>query len=67
MGAGPGQRVRAFPGAILMTTNCIQQPRETYKTGLMTGLVAWPGVKHIEAVNGKDFTPVIGGDQGWRI
>ena len=51
----------AFPGAILMTTNCIQQPRETYKNRIFTtGLVAWPGVKHIEAVNGKkDFTPVI--------
>jgi hydroxylamine reductase len=51
-----------FPGAILMTTNCIQKPRDTYLDNIFTtGLVAWPGVEHIEAdENGhKDFTPVI--------
>jgi hydroxylamine reductase len=38
----------AFPGAILMTTNCIQKPKDTYKGRIFTcGLVAWPGVKHI--------------------
>lgn len=37
-----------FPGAILMTTNCIQRPRESYKDRLFTtGLVAMPGVTHI--------------------
>jgi hydroxylamine reductase len=47
----------AFPGAILMTTNCIQKPRETYKGRIFTaGLVAWPGVTHVE---GPDFSPVI--------
>ncbi len=47
----------AFPGAILMTTNCIQKPAETYKNRIFTsGLVAWPGVKHIDD---GDFTPVI--------
>ncbi|HPZ54738.1 MAG TPA: hydroxylamine reductase [Bacillota bacterium] len=46
-----------FPGAILMTTNCIQKPRETYKGRIFTtGLVAWPGVTNIAD---KDFTPVI--------
>ena len=46
-----------FPGAILMTTNCIQKPRETYKDHIFTtGLVGWPGVAHIA---NKDFTPVI--------
>jgi hydroxylamine reductase len=51
----------AFPGAILMTTNCIQQPRESYKGRIFTtGLVAWPGVEHINPVSGKkDFSPVI--------
>ena len=51
----------AFPGAILMTTNCIQKPRETYRGRIFTtGLVAWPGVEHISPVNGrKDFSPVI--------
>ncbi len=52
----------AFPGAILMTTNCIQKPRDSYMANIFTtGLVAWPGVQHIPAdANGhKDFTPVI--------
>ena len=50
-----------FPGAILMTTNCIQEPKESYKGRLFTtGLVAWPDVEHIAAVNGKkDFSKVI--------
>jgi hydroxylamine reductase len=48
----------AFPGAILMTTNCIQKPCETYKARIFTsGLVAWPGVTHIGRQ--RDFTPVI--------
>ncbi len=47
----------AFPGAILMTTNCIQKPRDSYKDRIFTsGLVAWPGVKHIAD---RDFGPVI--------
>ena len=47
----------AFPGAILMTTNCIQKPRDTYKGRIFTtGLVAWPGVTHVE---GPDFPLVI--------
>ena len=47
----------AFPGAILMTTNCIQKPRVSYNERIFTtGLVGWPGVEHIE---GKDFTAVI--------
>ena len=46
-----------FPGAILMTTNCIQKPRDSYKGQIFTtGLVAWPGVTHI---NDGDFIPVI--------
>ena len=33
-----------FPGAILMTTNCIQKPKDSYKDRIFTtGLVAWPG------------------------
>jgi len=47
----------AFPGAILMTTNCIQKPRDSYKDRIFTtGLVGWPGVRHIAD---KNFTPVI--------
>jgi hydroxylamine reductase len=46
-----------FPGAILMTTNCIQKPRDSYKDRIFTtGLVGWPGVQHI---SGPDFTAVI--------
>jgi hydroxylamine reductase len=47
----------AFPGAIVMTTNCIQRPKESYRDSLFTtGLVGWPGVPHIAD---KDFSPVI--------
>ena len=47
----------AFPGAILMTTNCIQKPKESYKDNIFTtGLVGWPGVTHI---SDKNFAPVI--------
>ena len=46
-----------FPGAILMTTNCIQKPRDSYQDRLYTcGLVAWPDVEHID---NRDFSPVI--------
>jgi hydroxylamine reductase len=47
----------AFPGAIVMTTNCIQKPRDSYKDNIFTtGLVGWPGMTHIKD---KDFTPAI--------
>ncbi len=47
----------AFPGAILMTTNCIQKPLENYKGNIFTtGTVGWPGVTHVA---NKDFSPVI--------
>jgi hydroxylamine reductase len=47
----------AFPGAILMTTNCIQKPKDSYKDNIFTtGLVGWPGVTHIAD---KNFAPVI--------
>ena len=46
-----------FPGAILLTTNCIQRPADTYTDRLFTrGLVGWPGIKHIADLN---FAPVI--------
>ena len=46
-----------FPGAILMTTNCIQRPQASYQDRIFTsGLVAWPGVTHVED---RDFTPLI--------
>jgi hydroxylamine reductase len=46
-----------LPAAILFTTNCIQQPQDSYRDHVFTtGLVAWPGVAHVEAA---DFGPVI--------
>jgi len=46
-----------FPGAILMTTNCIQRPKNDYKANLFTsGMVGWPGIPHISNLN---FQPVI--------
>jgi hydroxylamine reductase len=55
------QEFAQFPGAILMTTNCIQRPKADYQGRIFTtGLVAWPGVQHIgENAGRKDFTAVI--------
>jgi hydroxylamine reductase len=37
-----------FPGPILMTTNCLQEPAESYKGRIFTtGPVGWPGVAHL--------------------
>lgn len=58
-GAWQDQRdeFQKFPGAILMTTNCIQKPNDDYKGRIFTcGLVAWPGVVHI---SDRNFAPVI--------
>lgn len=47
----------AFPGPILMTTNCIQEPDASYIDSIYTtGPVGWPGVIHLK--NGE-FAPVI--------
>ncbi|MBU5485133.1 hydroxylamine reductase [Clostridium sp. MSJ-11] len=50
-----------IPGCILMTTNCLQKPRESYKDRIFTtSIVGWPDIAHIEEVNGKkDFTTII--------
>lgn len=46
-----------FPGSILMTTNCIQKPREVYEKNIFTsGLVGWPGITHI---SNRNFEPLI--------
>jgi hydroxylamine reductase len=46
-----------FPGAILMTTNCIQKPQKSYQNNLFTsGMVGWPGIPHISDLN---FKPII--------
>lgn len=42
----------SFPGPILMTTNCIQEPRDSYMNSIFTtGPVAWPGVNHVTEDN----------------
>lgn len=50
-----------IPGCILMTTNCVQKPRDSYKDRLFTtSIVGMPDCPHIDEVNGKkDFTPII--------
>jgi hydroxylamine reductase len=46
-----------FPGAIIMTTNCIQRPQEVYAENLFTtGLVGWPGLTHLKD---RNFKPAI--------
>jgi hydroxylamine reductase len=47
----------SFPGAILMTTNCLMEPRDSYKDKVFTsGLVGWPGTRRI---TNNDFSPLI--------
>ncbi|WP_026896100.1 hydroxylamine reductase [Clostridiisalibacter paucivorans] len=50
-----------IPGCILMTTNCVQKPRNSYKDRLFTtSIVGMPDCPHIEEIDGKkDFTPII--------
>ena len=51
-----------LPGCILMTTNCLMRPRESYKDRIYsTNVVGWDGVKHIgKNSNGeKDFSEII--------
>ena len=46
-----------FPGAILMTSNCLVEPAPAYRHRIFTaGPVGWAGVRHI---NNSDFSPVI--------
>ncbi len=52
----------SFNGPILMTTNCITPPKDSYKDRIYTtGAAGFPGVKHIPDVKGqaKDFGPLI--------
>ena len=50
-----------IPGCILMTTNCLQPPKESYKDRIFTSsIVGFPDISHIEEVGViKDFTPII--------
>lgn len=51
-----------IPGCILMTTNCLMRPRETYKDRIFTtSVVGWDGVKNIKVSDDgtKDFSEII--------
>lgn len=51
-----------LPGCILMTTNCLMRPRDTYKDRIYsTNVVGWDGIKYIEKnLDGeKDFSEII--------
>ncbi|MDD6057876.1 MAG: hydroxylamine reductase [Clostridiales bacterium] len=56
------EEFESFRGPILMTTNCIVPPKDTYKDRLFTtGAAGYEGCPHIDRdENGhKDFTPII--------
>ena len=56
------EEFESFNGPILMTTNCIVPPKDSYKDRMFTtGDAAYPGCKHIEGAIGdkKDFSEII--------
>ena len=51
-----------LPGCILMTTNCLMRPRDTYKDRIYsTNVVGWDGIKYIEKKpdGEKNFSEII--------
>ncbi len=51
-----------IPGCVLMTTNCLMKPRDSYKDRIFTtSVVGWDGLKYIgKSENGeKDFSEII--------
>ena len=56
------EEFESFHGPILMTTNCIVPPKDSYKDRLWTtGAAGFPGCGHIDGAYGeeKDFSPII--------
>lgn len=56
------EEFEAFGGPVLMTTNCVVPPKDSYKARLFTtGATGFPGCPHIEAkADGtKDFSPLV--------
>lgn len=56
------EEFESFHGPILMTTNCIVPPKDSYKDRMYTtGAAGYPGCKHISALDGaeKDFSELI--------
>ncbi|MDO9539949.1 MAG: hydroxylamine reductase [Methanocalculus sp.] len=63
-GSWPHQReeFESFNGPVIITTNCIIPPKDSYKERIFTtGLTGYPGVIHInaDADDTKDFSAVI--------
>lgn len=51
------QEFAEFPGAIIMTSNCLIEPQNSYRQRLFTcGPVGWPGIRHLQDGN---FAPAI--------
>ncbi len=51
-----------IPGCILMTTNCLMKPRDSYSDRIFTtSVVGWKNIKHIPKKNDgtKDFSEII--------
>ena len=58
-GAWQNQQIEfaAFPGPIVMTSNCLIEPQPLYRNRIFTaGPVGWPGLRHIAD---GDFSPVV--------
>ncbi|VYU51168.1 hydroxylamine reductase [Clostridium tertium] len=56
------EEFESFNGPILMTTNCIVPPKDSYKDRVFTtGAAGFPGCKHIDGIDGetKDFSEII--------
>ena len=56
------EEFESFHGPVLMTTNCIVPPKDSYKERIYTtGVVAYPGCTHIPGEPGKekDFSAII--------
>ncbi len=58
-GAWQDQQIEfaAFPGPVVLTSNCLIKPLKTYSDRVWTlGPVGWPGIKHLE---GEDYAPIV--------
>lgn len=56
------EEFESFNGPVLMTTNCIVPPKDSYRDRLWTtGAAGYPGCRHVDAPYGevKDFSPII--------
>jgi hydroxylamine reductase len=50
----------AFPGPIVMTSNCLIEPQPAYRNRIFTtGPVGWPGIRHLDTADGASLAPVV--------